>query len=223
MHLSDLFVETIAYVVYFLKSVQKKQPPYDQVRARVLQLLSESQKKAADVPVDDYDQARFALCAWIDEALMNSAWAERTTWIKEPLQLKFYQTTNAGELFFERLNTLAAHQNEVREVYYLCLAMGFMGRYGNEEDRFLLDQLKTSNLKVLTGTSLGLPSLKKGELFPEAYPVDSQEKIPVKTSGRFNLISIIMAVFPVALFGVIYLIYTFVLHNVSSTLFTIAP
>jgi len=223
MHLSDLFVETIAYVVYFLKSAQKKQPPYDQVRARVLQLLSESQKKAADVPVDDYDQARFALCAWIDEALMNSAWAERTTWIKEPLQLKFYQTTNAGELFFERLNTLAAHQNEVREVYYLCLAMGFMGRYGNEEDRFLLDQLKTSNLKVLTGTSLGLPSLKKGELFPEAYPVDSQEKIPVKTSGRFNLISIIMAVFPVALFGVIYLIYTFVLHNVSSTLFTIAP
>jgi len=223
MHLSDLFVETIAYVVYFLKSVQKKQPPYDQVRARVLQLLSESQKKAADVPVDDYDQARFALCAWIDEALMNSAWAERTTWIKEPLQLKFYQTTNAGELFFERLNTLAAHQNEVREVYYLCLAMGFMGRYGNEEDRFLLDQLKTSNLKVLTGSSVGIPSLKKGELFPEAYPAEAPAAAPRRPTGTLNLLSILMAAFPVALFGVLYLIYAFVLGNVSRSLFVIQP
>jgi hypothetical protein len=35
--------------------------------------------------------------------------------------------------------------------------------------------------------------------------------------------SILLAAFPVALFGVLYLIYTFVLHNVSSTLFNIVP
>jgi len=223
MHLSETFVDAIAYVVYFLKTAQKRQSPYDQVRARIMQLLTESQHKGAEFPGDDYDQARFAICAWIDEAVMNSAWGERLAWTREPLQLKFYQTTNAGELFFERLNNLGPHQNEVREVYYLCLAMGFMGRYGNEEDRFLLEQLKTSNLKVLTGASVGIPSLKKGELFPEAYPAETQEKIPVKAAARFNLISILLAAFPVALFGVLYLIYTFVLHNVSNTLFNIVP
>ena len=223
MHISEMFVDIIAYAVYFLKTSSKRQSPYDQVRAQILQLLAESQKRSVDFSPEDYDQARFAICAWIDEAVMNSFWNERSAWQREPLQLKFYQTTNAGELFFERLNILAAHQNDVREVYYLCLAMGFKGRYGNVEDKFLLDQLKSSNLKVLTGASIGLHSLKKAELFPEAYPVDSLEKTPQKAAHRFNTVSILMAAFPVALFGVLYLIYSFVLGNVSNTLFNLVP
>jgi type VI secretion system protein ImpK len=223
MHITEMFVDIIAYVVYFLKTSSKRQSPYDQVRAQILQLLSESQRRSADFPPEDYEQARFAICAWIDEAVMNSSWNEITTWQREPLQLKFYQTTNAGELFFERLNNLAVHQNDVREVYYLCLAMGFKGRYGNAEDKFLLDQLKTSNLKVLTGASIGIPSLKKAELFPEAYPVESAERILPKATSRFNPVNILMAAFPVALFGVLYLIYVFVLNNVSDTLFNFVP
>jgi type VI secretion system protein ImpK len=223
MHLSETFMDVIAYVVYFLKTVAKRQGPYDQVRARILQLLSEGQRGASGFSPEDYDQARFAVCAWIDEAVMNSQWSERITWQREPLQLKFYQTTNAGELFFERLNFLAPHQNDVREVYYLCLAMGFMGRFCKDEDRFLLDQLKTSNLKVLTGASVGLPSLKKGELFPGAYPAETPEVIPRMAAGRFNLMNILIMAFPVALFGVLYVIYTFVLNNVTSSLFNIAP
>ncbi len=116
MHLSDAFVDAIAYVVYFLKTAQKRQAPYDQVRTRITQLLAESQRKGADFAPDDYDPARCAICAWIEEAGMNSPWPERLAGTKEPLQLKFYQTTNAGELFFDRLNALGPHQNEVREV-----------------------------------------------------------------------------------------------------------
>ncbi|HVN72012.1 MAG TPA: DotU family type IV/VI secretion system protein [Desulfomonilia bacterium] len=223
MHLSDTFMDTIAYVVYFLKAASAKQTPYDQARARILQLISESRTAASDFPLEDYDQARFAVCAWIDEAVMKSAWNERNVWQREPLQLKFYQTTNAGEIFFDRLNALAPHQNDVREVYYLCLAMGFMGRFIKEEDRFLIDQLKTSNLKVLTASSVGLPSLKKGELFPEAYPAEIKDKVPGKAPGRFNVMSILMAAFPVVLFGVLYLIYAFVLGNVTNTLFNLMP
>jgi type VI secretion system protein ImpK len=223
MHLSETFMDVIAYVMYFLKTASAKQPPYEQVRARIIELLAGSRQKAAEFQPDDYDQARFALCAWVDEAVMNSAWKERITWQKEPLQLKFYQTTNAGELFFDRLNSLGLHQKDVREMYYLCLAMGFMGRFIKEEDRFLLDQLKTSNLKVLTGSSAGIPSLKKGELFPEAYPAEGVATAPKKAPGLFNLVSIIMAGLPVVLFGVLYLIYSFVLHNVSNALFTLVP
>jgi type VI secretion system protein ImpK len=223
MHLSETFMDVIAYVVYFLKSAHKRPLPYDQVRARVLELLTQSARSAFEFTLEDYDQVRFAICAWIDEAIMNSAWNERTTWQKEPLQLKFYQTTNAGEIFFEKLNALGAHQNDVREVYYLCLAMGFMGRFIKDEDRFLLDQLKTSNLKVLTGASVGLPSLKKSELFPEAYPAETPQAASIKVAGRFTLLDILLAVFPIALFGVLYLIYSFVLGNMSTSLFSNVP
>lgn len=223
MHLSDTFMDTVAYVVYTLRTTARRPQPYDQVRTRILQLLSESQRSASAFPSEDYDAARFAVCAWIDEAVMNSPWAERVAWQREPLQLRFYQTTNAGELFFDRLNALGAHQSDVREVYYLCLAMGFTGRFIREEDRFLLDQLKTSNLKVLTGSSVGIPSLKKGELFPEAYPTETPASAPKRPAGMFSLMNILMAAFPVALFGVLYLIYSFVLGNVSRSLFVMQP
>ncbi len=223
MHLSETLMDVIAYVVYFLKTAEKKQPPYDQVMTKIVQLLSESQRTASDFSPEDYDQARFAICAWIDEAIMNSPWHERITWQREPLQLRFYKTTNAGELFFERLNTLAPHQNDVREVYYLCLAIGFMGRYCKDEDRFLLDQLKTSNLKVLTGSSISIPTLRKGELFPEAYPAETAAMVPRKAHTRFSLIDVSFVVFPAALFGALYIIYVFVLSNVSHTLFNLVP
>lgn len=223
MHLSETFMDLIAYVVYFLKTAGSRPLPYEQVKARVWQLLTASQKAASEFSADDYDQARFAICAWIDEAIMNSQWPERTAWQREPLQLKIYQTANAGEIFFDRLNALGGHQNDVREVYYLCLAMGFMGRFCKEEDRFLLDQLKTSNLKVLTGASAGLPSLKKRRLFPDAYPAEAVQAAPQKARGRFGLIEIALGASPVVLFGVLYLIYSFVLSNVSRTLFTNLP
>ncbi len=223
MRLSETFMDVIAYVVYFLKTANTRPQPYEQVRARILQLLSETGNAASDFPPEDYDQARFAICAWIDEAIMNSKWNERTAWQRDLLQLKFYQTANAGELFFDRLNSLAGHQNDVREVYYLCLAMGFMGRFCKEEDRFLLEGLKTSNLKVLTGKSLGIPSMKKSELFPEAYPAETASPVQNKSAGRFGLLDIALAVFPAALFGVLFLIYTFVLGNMSTSLFTNIP
>lgn len=223
MHLSETFMDVIAYVVYFLKDAGKRSQPYEQVRTRVLQLLNDGRNEAFEFAPEDYDQARFAICAWIDEAIMNSQWSERTAWQREPLQLKFYQTMNAGELFFDRLNSLGGHQNDVREVYYLCLAMGFMGRFCKEEDRFLLEQLKTSNLKVLTGKSVGLPGLKKSELFPDAYPAETAQVAPKKSGGRFGLLDIALAIFPVALFGVLFLIYNFVLGNMSTNLFTKIP
>ena len=225
MRLSDCFIELIAYVAYFLKTVQDSQPGFEQIRSDIERLMAEGQGsiRYGEIPEADYSMARFAMCAWIDEAIMNSDWNEKMRWQREPLQRLYYQTTNAGELFFERLNAIGAHQNDVREVYYLCLAMGFMGRYGNESDRYLLEQLKTSNLKVLTGTSVGIPSLEKGLLFPEAYPPDSGTLQAGPGQKRFSVVTLAAAGAPVALFGVLYLIYHFVLSNVGETLFTMVP
>lgn len=219
MRLTDCFSELIAYVAYFLKSVDRKQPPYEQVKADIQRLLSTSQEpvKKDGLSHVDYDLARFAICAWIDEAILMSSWKERGTWQREQLQRLFYQTTDAGEGFFERLNALGLQQRDVREVYYLCLAMGFKGRYGNEEDKYLLEQLKASNLKALTGTSGGLPSLDRSELFPEAYPADSETRETGKRGFRFDVSTLIFLLGPIVFFGLLFWIYRFILHNLGET------
>ena len=195
MRIVDCFMELLAYVAYFQKTVETRQPAFDQVKADIDRLASQAdadlQSKA--VPKEDGDLAKFAIFAWIDEVILSSTWNHKEQWQGQQLQRIHFQTTDAGELFFERLNSLGPHQNNVREVYYLCLAMGFSGRYIHESDDFLLEQLKTSNLKVLTGSSIGLPALDQGELFAEAYP---RQAVELKSQQRKRRLS------PIILLGI---------------------
>ncbi|HSB71556.1 MAG TPA: DotU family type IV/VI secretion system protein [Candidatus Methylomirabilis sp.] len=217
MHLTDCFVDLMAYVSYFLKSVTQRQPPYSQVKADILRLLGQSEEcvRKGLFPREEYDLARFAVCAWVDEAILNSAWKEKAQWQKEQLQRVYYRTTEAGEEFFERLNTVGLQQRGVREVYYLCLALGFMGRHCHPGDEFLLGQLKASNLKLLLGTSVGIPSLEREQLFPDAYPVESFEVGPRERRFGFSIFTVACLAAPVVLFGLLYLIYRFALSGIA--------
>ena len=212
-------MELIAYVAYFLKTATAKQPPHAQVKAEIDRLISNSQlicEKGKFSP-DDYNLARFAVFAWIDESILSSGWTEKNRWQAEQLQRVYYQTTDAGELFFDRLNTVGLQQRDVREIFYLCLAMGFTGRHCHSGDEFLLDQLKSSNLKLLSGSSAGLPSLERSELFPEAYAADSGTVLPQRTG--LPLFTFLCLGFPVVLYLLLFLIYKFVLSNIGNNLF----
>ena len=221
MRLTDIFTELLAYVAYFNRSVTVKQPSFDQVKADITRLMSDIEIRIgqSNITPDDYDLARFAVVAWVDETLLSSEWNDKDRWQKESLQRMYYQTADAGEIFFDRLNALGLHQRDVREVYYLCLAMGFKGRYIHEGDDYLLDQLKTSNLKLLTGTSVGIPNLEKGNFFPEAFPEQSEALIPSKSGPRFSKFTLIGFGVPVVLFVGLYVIYTFILGHLGDSLF----
>lgn len=225
MHLTDCFMELIAYVVYFLKTADVKQPPYEQVKADVLRLLTKSEEcvKKGVFSQEDHDLARFMVCAWVDEAILSSSWNQKNLWQREQLQRQYYNTTDAGEEAFERLNNLGLHQREVREVYYLCLALGFAGRYHNKGDEHLLSQLKTSNLKLLLGSSVGLPSLERGELFPEAQPVVTHQKVAPKRKLDVSMFSISCLAGPVILFLLLFVIYRFALSGIGENFLRTVP
>ena len=108
MRLTDIFMELLAYVTYFNKSVAVKQPSYDQVKADITRLMSDIEIRVgqSQIPPDDFDLARFAVVAWVDETLLSSQWQGKDSWQKESLQRLYYQTADAGELFFDRLNAI---------------------------------------------------------------------------------------------------------------------
>lgn len=220
MRLSDCFMEIIAYTAFVVRPDSVGQPGFEQAQSTMGQLISQSEacfQKNAFSP-EDYQLARFAVFAWVDETFLSSQWPGRQQWQLEQLQRRYYQVTDAGELFFEKLNTIGPHQQDVREVYYLCLCLGFTGQYCNEGDDFMLDQLRLSNLKVLTASSMGVPTLEKEELFPDAYPVGNQENIVIGPRRKWSLFTIICAIAPIALYGLLYLIYFFILGNIGDNL-----
>lgn len=217
MHLSDCFIQLIAYVSYFRKNAAAKQPSYDQVKADIQRLLTGSEACVRNglFSREDYDQARFMVCAWVDETILASSWTHRAMWQREPLQRIYYNTADAGDEAFERLNALGLHQREVREVYYLCLALGFRGRFIHPGDEVLLDQLKSSNLKLLVGSSSGLPSLEKGELFPGAYPVKGGELAQPRRGFALSPATLTALIAPVALFCLLYLLCRLFLNGIT--------
>jgi type VI secretion system protein ImpK len=225
MRLTDCFIDLIAYVAYLTRRVDVNQPPFEQVQADVLRLLSASQTlmSQGNFPPEDYDLARFAIVAWVDDTIMNSQWRHSDRWQRELLQRDYYKTTDAGEIFFERLNQVGPHQRDVREIYYLCLAMGFKGQYCHEGDDFLLDQLKNSNLKLLTGSSLGVPTLDKGDLFPEAYSAEADMSSTAGRGRRFSSFTWLGLGFPVVLFIGLFVIYSFILNHLVDNLLSKLP
>ena len=75
---------------------------------------------------------KFALASFVDETVLAGGFAVRNEWERYPLQLQYFQEQFAGVKFFERMEDLlkrADAEADVIEVYYLCLLLGFKGKY----------------------------------------------------------------------------------------------
>lgn len=219
MVLIDCFVELISYVSYFRQLPPGEQPGFERVQTDLAELIAKSQESSRvnRLSTTDFDLAQFAVFAWIDETMLGSAWPDRQRWQGEQLQRVHYQTVDAGVQFFDKLNELQPQQVQVREVYYICLALGFSGRYCNPGDEFLLEQLKTSNLKLLGAGSAHPDELLSGRLFPDGYS-NGTTGGTLQKGGRLSAFPLLGAAVPLLLFGMLFYIYRFVLSNVGENL-----
>lgn len=219
-------MDVMAYINHFLRTVAVRQPPYGDVRCEIDRLMAaaEATARREGIERDDFDLARFAVCAWVDEAILSSPWEEKGLWLREQLQRVHYATTDAGEEFFSKLSSIGLNQREVREIFYLCLMLGFTGKYCKPGDEYQLDQLKTAQLKLLVGSSVGLPSLERAELFPEAWPSEppSTAAQPRRRIGN-RAILVAVATAPVVLFLILLLAYRFTLSGVGNTFLRTVP
>jgi type IV/VI secretion system ImpK/VasF family protein len=142
--LRELFAKLYAYVLLFEQEDFQRaaSPSCDQVGDEIVSWVDKQKAEARGQGLDTdnqkapFQEALFAFVAWADETLVKHAtWEQRNHWRESQLQLKYFQTTSAGdELFDEHLPHL--EQKEVQEVYYLSLGLGFKGRYyrGRPED-----------------------------------------------------------------------------------------
>jgi type VI secretion system protein ImpK len=81
--------------------------------------------------------ARYVLCAALDEAVLNAPWGERSGWAQRTLLVGFHGESYGGAKFFailERLLEDVPRHVELLELLYLCLVLGFAGRYQIEAD-----------------------------------------------------------------------------------------
>src|SRR6185503_7112507 len=108
-------------------------PAPDILQRRVLGLFETMMQngREARIPEQDMFDAKFALAAFADEIIYHSNWPGKTQWLANPLQFQFFQLNTAGDGFFTNLDNLHGQRgrNHVAQIYFLCLALGFQGKY----------------------------------------------------------------------------------------------
>lgn len=105
------------------------------LRERVKDSFVRFERNAKDAAIDNdlIRHAKFALVAFTDESILSSNWSGKHSWGLKSLAWELFNSNSAGSDFFQALEQLRqrTHNNlEALEVYYLCLALGFKGKYG---------------------------------------------------------------------------------------------
>jgi len=104
------------------------------LRSRLLELFGEFEAacRRAAIPEEHETLARFALCTVLDEAIQRTAWGHAAQWPQRSLSIKLFGTNHGGDAFFNALDRLMQAPSkylQVLQLFYVCLALGFMGKY----------------------------------------------------------------------------------------------
>jgi type VI secretion system protein ImpK len=98
--------------------------------------------KSAGIESKKKDLAKYALVALIDEKVLSLPEKWSDPWSSHPLQFDYFGDMVAGQRFFEYLEDIMKNPAtcfDLLEVFYLCLCLGFKGKYSG--DKPALDEL----------------------------------------------------------------------------------
>lgn len=196
-----LLYEGILTATVRVQSGRQKVDDPENFRTRMKQALREIASSAArkGYSAEDVQEANFAVVAFLDETVLTSD-ANATEWAQKSLGEELFGQRSAGEVFFKRLETLRANRDsqslaEVLEVYYLCLLLGYEGKFAGGSKAEL--QLLMSNLRDRMERIFGratefspdgaLPATEPVPIAPPSDPLYRQVKL-------FALAALILAV-----------------------------
>jgi type VI secretion system protein ImpK len=122
-----------------------------QLLARVKEF--ETAAQSSGVPQQKVIAARYVLCTFIDEVAAATPWGGSGAWREHNLLQEFHDERDGGEKAFkllERLGEDVAANLDVLELFYVCIALGFEGRYRTKANgRSQLDAIAARLVEVL--------------------------------------------------------------------------
>ena len=108
-------------------------PDPDALRHSVVAEVRNFESRALQDKVDPsaVKAARYAICATLDDVVLNTPWGEASRWSQQSLVATFHRETVGGDRMYDllaRLEQDPARNVDLLEFMYLCLSLGFEGR-----------------------------------------------------------------------------------------------
>ncbi|MFT0531292.1 DotU family type IV/VI secretion system protein [Castellaniella hirudinis] len=173
MPLADCFTLLMARVQAFQS--QSGDTP-EALSGTIDQLIDQAHAQALrqGASADTFRQALYPVLAWADETISRGRhWPDEHAWQPFLLQRRYFQTGLAGREFFERLEQLGPKDHDLREVYLLCLCLGFQGRYLTASNTADLTDIRMKHYRLLPQAAQQARAAD-ARMFPVAYPAQSK-------------------------------------------------
>src|ERR1700716_1870756 len=109
-------------------------PDAGDLRERTVRQIKIFEQETRDkgVPLEQLRPAHYALCASLDDVVLNTPWGSSGNWSERSLVSTFHQEVRSGERFFDVLKQMCANPGKylpVIKLMYLCMSLGFIGQY----------------------------------------------------------------------------------------------
>jgi type VI secretion system protein ImpK len=168
-----LLLQELLTVIVRLRSDRQEVTSAEKFRNQVLHAIgtAEQQAKTRGYTEDDIRLAVFAVVAFLDESVLNLRKPAFSDWVRRPLQEELFGRHIAGEVFFDNLQQLLGRRDSAEladliEVYYLCLLLGYLGRYSISSKAELRATMELADDKIRRIRKLG-PELSPRWRLPE--------------------------------------------------------
>ncbi len=183
-----------------------------------LKSAAQEARNRAGYTSDDIRMATLAVCGFLDESVLNTRNPIFADWPRKPLQEELFGTHMAGEVFFQNLDQLLGRNDsadlaDVLEVHYLCMLLGYMGRYSGSRSGELQNYMNACAEKIRRIRG-GM-----GELSPAWLPQGETVRVAKDTWVKSLMISAI-ACFVLML--LLFVVFKFTLGSGASDVHAIA-
>jgi type VI secretion system protein ImpK len=202
--LVDAFCEYHAEVVLMKRQVVAAPAamPYDAIQQRLLDTFEvQAARVTQSLPEHEarlFEETRYVMIAMADEVFLSMEWPGKGDWANKPLEAIVFQTRDAGERFFRRIDdTLAgraAASSQMLTVYITALALGFRGKFAalgtNEPETF---RKRLSEYIARIDPDL----VRAEELCPQAHEntldKETEKRLPSFSRGVLPFLLVILA------------------------------
>jgi len=131
-------------------------PQGGELRERAVRALRQFEIDARDagVSAEQIRAAHYIISASLDDVVLSYAWGQGSVWSVQSMVATFHQEVKSGDRFFDVLAGMQKDPGRWRdalEVSYLCLSLGFQGRYRlSPRGASELDQIRTGLYQLLS-------------------------------------------------------------------------
>ena len=217
-----LLYQSLLTGIIRLKGQRQHIPDSETFRKRTKATLQEVERVAVATGYDvrDVRDTHFAVVAFLDSVILHSKDPVRSEWERRTLQEELFGQTDAGLVFFEKLDQFRSRRDseqlaDILEVYLLCLLLGFEGRYSGAQ-RGELEGI-TDSLRMRIEYIRG----RDDRLSPSATlpPAPAPVAAPKLQKNQLRLLTVALIIFAVFCFVVLKLDLISMSEDVRSRLF----